>query len=148
MHKNKGFTLAELLIVIAVIGILSAMIVVNISDSRRKARDAKRIADLKSIQTAVELYANQHAGQFPTSILQMVPEYIQTEPKDPGINCSNGSSGTVNCEYLLKNTLCEGTTTPTYHYSLTARLELPNSSANYKACPTGGRSGKYYILEQ
>ncbi len=54
--NNKGFTLIELLIVIAIIGLLSTLAVVALGSARVKARDSKRLADLKQLQTALELY--------------------------------------------------------------------------------------------
>ena len=54
--KKKGFTLIELLVVIAIIGLLSTMAIVSLSGARAKARDAKRVGDIKQIQTALELY--------------------------------------------------------------------------------------------
>lgn len=56
MNTNKGFTLVELLTVIAIIIILSAIIMANISGARAKARDAERIANLKEVQLALETY--------------------------------------------------------------------------------------------
>lgn len=61
---KKGFTLIELLVVIAIIGLLSTLAVVALGNARQKARDAKRIADLKSIMTALELY-NTDVGSYP-----------------------------------------------------------------------------------
>ncbi|MFA6423794.1 MAG: prepilin-type N-terminal cleavage/methylation domain-containing protein [Candidatus Magasanikbacteria bacterium] len=54
--NKKGFTLIELLIVIAIIGLLSTLAVVALGSARVKARDSKRLADLKQLQTALELY--------------------------------------------------------------------------------------------
>ena len=54
--KRRAFTLIELLVVISIIGLLSTIAVVATNASRAEARDAKRIADLKQISTAVELY--------------------------------------------------------------------------------------------
>lgn len=59
MRKNKGFTLIELLVVIAVIGILASVVMASLNSARVKARDAKRKADMKQIQTALELYYDQ-----------------------------------------------------------------------------------------
>src|SRR4030042_4388316 len=57
MQKNKkGFTLIELLVVIAIIGLLSTLAVVALNTARQKSRDAKRVSDIKQIQTALELY--------------------------------------------------------------------------------------------
>lgn len=54
--NKKGFTLIELLIVVAIIGLLSTLAVVALGSARVKARDSKRLADLKQLQTALELY--------------------------------------------------------------------------------------------
>ena len=53
---KRGFTLIELLVVIAIIGLLSTLAVVSLNNARLKSRDAKRVADIKQIQTALELY--------------------------------------------------------------------------------------------
>ncbi len=54
--NKKGFTLIELLVVIAIIGLLSTLAVVALGSARQKARDSKRLSDLKQVQTALELY--------------------------------------------------------------------------------------------
>lgn len=56
MTNRKGFTLIELLVVIAIIGILSTLAVVALNSARQKSRDAKRVSDIKQVQTALELY--------------------------------------------------------------------------------------------
>jgi general secretion pathway protein G len=65
--KKSGFTLIELLVVIAIIGLLSTLSVVALSSAREKARNAKRVADIKQIQTALELYYNDN-NAYPTSV--------------------------------------------------------------------------------
>jgi len=60
MQNKKGFTLIELLIVIAIIGILSSIAVVSVGNVRRFARDSKRLADIRQIQTALEMYFNEN----------------------------------------------------------------------------------------
>lgn len=70
MRKNNfqkaGFTLIELLVVIAIIGLLSSIVLASLNSARAKARDAKRIADFKQIQTALELFYDQ-VGKYPQS---------------------------------------------------------------------------------
>jgi prepilin-type N-terminal cleavage/methylation domain-containing protein len=56
--QKKGFTLIELLVVIAIIGILATIAVVALQQARQSARDANRIANIKQMQTALELYFN------------------------------------------------------------------------------------------
>ena len=54
--KKKAFTLIELLVVVAIMGLLSAVAVIALNNARARARDARRISDIKQIQTALELY--------------------------------------------------------------------------------------------
>jgi len=60
--QKKGFTLIELLVVIAIIALLSTLAVVALSSARQKSRDAKRLADIKQVQTALELYFTDQNG--------------------------------------------------------------------------------------
>lgn len=66
LRTRRGFTLIELLVVIAIIGLLSTLAVVSLNTARAKARDAKRVADVKSIQLALDLYSNE-AGGYPVA---------------------------------------------------------------------------------
>ena len=63
--QNRGFTLVELLVVIAIIGLLACVIVVSVGSARAKSRDARRISDMKAIQTAIELYKDGNSGNAP-----------------------------------------------------------------------------------
>ncbi len=63
-YAKKGFTLIELLIVIAIIGILASILLVSLGGARAAARDARRIADLRQVQGALELYYNK-CGKYP-----------------------------------------------------------------------------------
>ncbi|HRH33293.1 MAG TPA: type II secretion system protein [bacterium] len=67
LQNRKGFTLIELLVVIAIIGILSTIAVVALGNARAKSRDAKRIADVKQITSALELYYNDQ-NDYPIAI--------------------------------------------------------------------------------
>jgi general secretion pathway protein G len=66
-NNRKAFTLIELLVVIAIIGVITTIAVVSIGDARAKSRDAKRVADVKQIQTALELFRGD-ANRYPTSV--------------------------------------------------------------------------------
>lgn len=65
--KKHGFTLIELLVVIAIIGLLATIAVVALGNSRARARDARRLSDVRQIQTALQLYYQDQDG-FPTSL--------------------------------------------------------------------------------
>ena len=62
--KNVGFSLVELMVVISIIAILTTLLLVNFTNSRSRARDAQRKADLKQVKTALQLYFNDFQ-QFP-----------------------------------------------------------------------------------
>jgi len=66
MKNKKAFTLIELLVVIAIIGLLATLSVLALNNARAKSRDAKRVADIKQMQTALELYFNDKQS-YPTS---------------------------------------------------------------------------------
>jgi len=65
--NNKGFTLIELLVVISIVGTLSTIVLSSLSSARAKARDARRISDIKQITTALFLLADNNNGNFPTT---------------------------------------------------------------------------------
>lgn len=64
--KKRGFTLVELLITIGIIGILATVTAVSIGNARSKARDSKRLTEIKQIQNALTLYQNENQT-FPNS---------------------------------------------------------------------------------
>ena len=67
MIKNKtniGFSLIELLIVIAIIILLGIISVVALSSQQASARDARRISDIRQIRTALEFYSSDES-QYP-----------------------------------------------------------------------------------
>lgn len=82
-HSARGFTLIELLVVIAIIGILSSVVLASLNDARQKSRDAKRIADIKQLQLALELFYDSN-GTYPSTTPQLsAGGYIAVIPSDP-----------------------------------------------------------------
>ena len=67
MNNKKAFTLVELLVVIAIIGLIAALSVIALGNARSKSRDAKRVSNIKQMQTALELFFNDQ-GKYPTAI--------------------------------------------------------------------------------
>lgn len=64
LKVSRGFTLIELLVVITVIGILSTIVMMNLSNSQKKARDARRSADINTLMTALGQYY-ENEGSYP-----------------------------------------------------------------------------------
>ncbi|MBX4188048.1 MAG: type II secretion system GspH family protein [Candidatus Doudnabacteria bacterium] len=69
--KNQGFTLIELLVVVAIIGLLLSLIMVSFGYSQAKARDSKRISDMKQIKTGLELYYSTGQGYPDESVFNL-----------------------------------------------------------------------------
>jgi len=139
-NKNKaGFTLIELLVVIAIIGLLASVVLLALNSARAKSRDAKRLADVRQLASAMELYFNDNNG-YPTSsgsgVLvggsgnpALTPTYIgllPTAPTPADGSCSgtfgqggnaywwvaNGNGGNQVPTYAM--TFCLGATTGGY----------------------------------
>jgi prepilin-type N-terminal cleavage/methylation domain-containing protein len=64
--NKKGFTLIELLVVISIISLLSSVVLASLNGTRAKARDARRMSDALQIRNALNLYAANNNGNFPS----------------------------------------------------------------------------------
>jgi len=116
-HTKKGFTLIELLVVIAIIGILSATVVTSLASAQEKARDAKRISDVRELQQALDIYQIKNGkypitnwtcsyeGSWQTSPLAVGLEaYMPNLPVDPVNEDTNRSvGGYLNYCYYSQN---------------------------------------------
>ncbi|MEK7157729.1 MAG: type II secretion system protein [Patescibacteria group bacterium] len=82
---NQGFTVMELLVVMAVVGILYTVVMSSVGDSRAKGRDSKRVADLSLIQLALEGYYDDPVNKkYPTTLDDA--NLAGPIPKDPHTN--------------------------------------------------------------
>lgn len=152
-RRNQGFTLVELIIVVAIIGILSTLGLNSYADILAKARDTKRKADLREVQVALQQYYVEYGtfqvansgysnggngwlsyvgGAYTTSVVQALyaegfleRDDIEDPMQDPG--------------YMIY--LCEGGQV----YSLSATLERPKDEdidfAENHTCNGDGSNG-------
>ncbi len=73
---RNGFTLVELLVVVAIIGLLFGFLTSGVQVARRKASQAKCANNLRQIGIALQLYAGDHGERFPASLDDLYPSYI------------------------------------------------------------------------
>ncbi|MDP3041231.1 MAG: prepilin-type N-terminal cleavage/methylation domain-containing protein [Candidatus Omnitrophota bacterium] len=66
MRRNrKGFTLVEIMIVVAIIALLAAIAIPNLMSAKRTANTAAAKANIRALSTAAEVYATGHNGNYP-----------------------------------------------------------------------------------
>lgn len=64
--RVRGFSLVELVIVIVIVGVIAAIAIPRISRGADGAAEAALVADLRTLRGAIELYAAEHGGVFPS----------------------------------------------------------------------------------
>lgn len=101
--NRAGFTLIEMLVVVAIIGLLSSIILVGLGDVRRDARDTRRISDIRQIQNALEIYYTAKLS-YPQDIY----ETLEAPPYDPILDPLTGAAREYGYERLSPNSYLLG----------------------------------------
>lgn len=117
---QAGFTIIELLIVIAIIAILAGLVLNNFQGAQAKARDTQRVTDLNNIHSKLEEYYNENNGYPNTFTAATFPGIDAESLKDP-----KGQSISINA-VVADETAADAVTAP-----------LVNSSSQYLYVPFG-----------
>lgn len=163
-EKNfrSGFTIIELVMVMAIIGVLAGALVMVIPRGTERARDTHRKSDLAQYQAALELYANKNNGYYPrrpqTSTvdtafcindLGLTSGLCPSDPRDGSTNCNDGTL----CRYFYQsnNQSCgagDGSACAT-GYIIWTGLEMPSDPLvnHYWVVCSDGRAGEVPSLE-
>ena len=92
-RRRTGFTLVEVLLVLAILGVIAAMVVPNLLGNQKKAMIQTSKMSIKGLEDACKTYAVAHDGEYPTGIGELLnppnekdgkasAPYLEKEPKD------------------------------------------------------------------
>ena len=161
--KQAGFTLVELMVVVAIIGILAAVVYANFNDARAQSRDKARMVALKEAQLSLEFYKAQY-GRYPEAgcgatatqwagpgtgtgsfvecdayMTGMVPEFLPQLPRDPSRETQSGIG-------FYYRTNASGSAYKLMSYEAVEQIETVGYSDEFARCPsaTGGCAGSFW----
>lgn len=144
--SSAGFTLVELMVVISIIGILSAIVYANFGSARASSRDAERKSDIRNLQTAIELYKKQY-NRYPVQgcgsagvtmasekacgatpyITGLAPEFMSVLPRDPGRGTAEGYSYLTNTNGTVFKVMAQNT----------VETEVVTATSQFRSCDVG-----------
>lgn len=157
--KTVGFTLLEILVVIAIIALLIAIALPNYISARARARDSKRIQELQQVKTALRLYFNDY-GTYPAQAASGVMTLSGMRACGPAgtTSCTNNfaacsadfsAGGADGCQTIYMKKFPSYTGQTIFYYQISSgtdfrvlvQLENPSDPAlttSSAVCPTSG----------
>ena len=117
--RQKGFTLVEILIVIGIIGLILSLLVISLNSKQQQIRDSKRISDMQTLRSALEVVKNETGGydqaycdltfvslcakKENSMLFKVMPGLVKTnDPKVLDVKCSNADAcANKGCNYSI-----------------------------------------------
>ena len=100
INVKKGFSLLELVIVVVIIGIIAAVAIPRMSRGSAGAADAALSGNLAVLRNAIDLYAAEHSGAFPTVLL--APTALTQYTDSAGVVSATRTTTCIYGPYLRK----------------------------------------------
>ena len=127
--NRKGFTLVEIMIVVAIIALLAAIAIHNLLSARMTANTAAAKANIRSLSTAAETYSTANNGAYPDTVARLT-----TFIGSAGSYCADAAGGATSVQgYQYRCTMTDG------GYSLVANpVTVGTTGSTTYTATTGG----------
>lgn len=132
LNRVRGFTLLELVIVIAIIGILAVIVLPNMIQALGKARDAKKMTEIRGLQTFLTTRGIDTGLRYPSSQATLLVDYTNSKTRAPSALTANPADNEyhyvgINCEAAsYPSVIIGGSNTTCAGYQIWVELEQKN----------------------
>jgi len=139
-QKKKGFTLIELVVVMAIIAVLAALMVTAIVAARKAATNTQITGNAKTIETALETYSTKNSGKYPSSSQQANGDVTLLSPvASPSLT----ASGVVN--FLRNSEALSGGPAGLGTYQIIYQAQSNGSGYTLTACDVANANTDAWI---
>jgi prepilin-type N-terminal cleavage/methylation domain-containing protein len=145
MIKQKGFTLIEMLVVIAIVGILSAVVLAALGPARNKAKDGRIVSSLNQIRVIAETLYDSTLGTYPSTVDSVSTSTSTITIANGNVNIdieklrkditNQGGTPTINCTTVRQGCAFSSSLNLGGNYCIDTTGKTSNGKAANGVCP-------------